>query len=158
VEYPDIDSASVERAEEGSIIVIVATDAPLTPEQLKRLARRVPLGLARAGSTLADSSGDLFLAFSIANEGADDGNSTATTKPATSKIERLISSSLNPLFLATLQATEEAVDNAMVAATTMIGADYILIPALPHDELQRVLREHKLLREVVGSPGVDSKP
>ncbi len=158
VEYPDIDSASVERAEEGSIIVIVATDAPLTPEQLKRLARRVPLGLARAGSTLADSSGDLFLAFSTANEGADDGNSTAITKPAISKIERLISSSLNPLFLATLQATEEAVDNAMIAATTMIGADYILIPALPHDELQRVLREHKLLHEVVGSLGVDLKP
>jgi len=96
---------------------------------------------------LADNSGDLFLAFSTANEGADNGNSTAPTKPTVSKINRLLSSSMNLLFLATLQATEEAVDNAMVAATPMVGADYILIPALPHDELRRVLLEHKLLSE-----------
>ena len=134
------------RADEGSIIVIIATDAPLTPDQLKRLARRVPLGLGRAGSFLGDSSGDLFLAFSTANEGADDGNSTPNAKPPVSRMDRLVSSSLNPLFLGTIQATEEAVDNAMVAATTMIGADYMLIPALPHDEVQRVLREHKLLK------------
>jgi L-aminopeptidase/D-esterase-like protein len=134
------------RADEGSIIVIIATDAPLTPDQLKRLARRVPLGLGRAGSFLGDSSGDLFLAFSTANEDADDGNSTPNAKPPVSRMDRLVSSSLNPLFLGTIQATEEAVDNAMVAATTMIGADYMLIPALPHDEVQRVLREHKLLK------------
>jgi L-aminopeptidase/D-esterase-like protein len=146
----DPDAGSPKYPEQGSIIVIVATDAPLTPDQLKRLARRVTLGLGRAGSILADSSGDLFLAFSTANTGADEGNSSSRTKPPVSKMERLISPSLNPLFLATVQATEEAVDNAMIAARTMIGGDYILMPALPHDELQRVLREHKLLHEEAG--------
>ncbi len=157
-EYPHLDTTSEARANEGSIIVIVATDAPLTPDQLKRLARRVPLGLGRAGSFLGDSSGDLFLAFSTANQGADDGNSTPNAKPAVSGMNRLISSSLNPIFLATAQATEEAIDNAMTSARTMIGSDYILIPALPHDELQRVLREHKVLHEVVRRPSADSKP
>jgi D-aminopeptidase len=140
-------------AEQGSIIVIVGTDAPLSPDQLKRLARRVPLGLGRAGSILGDSSGDLFLAFSTANKGADEGNGSAFDKPTVSKVERLISPSLNPLFKATAQATEEAVDNAMVAAKTMIGANYIVAPALPHDELQRVLRDHKLLNEQAVKPG-----
>jgi D-aminopeptidase len=139
------ETSGLMKPEEGSIIVIVATDAPLTPDQLKRLARRVPLGLGRAGTILGDSSGDLFLAFSTANQGADEGNSTQPDKPRVSKVERLISPTLNPLFLATVQATEESVDNAMIAAKTMIGADYVLFPALPHDGLQRVLREHKLL-------------
>lgn len=141
--YPE--TRGLKKPEQGSIIVIVATDAPLTPDQLKRLARRVPLGLGRAGTILGDSSGDLFLAFSTANQGADEGNSSERNKPPVSKVERLISPTLNPLFLATVQATEESVDNAMIAAKTMIGADYILSPALPHDELQRVLRDHKLL-------------
>jgi len=135
---------------QGSIIVIVATDAPLTPDQLKRLARRVPLGLGRAGSILNNSSGDIFLAFSTANKGADEGNSTEPGTPAVSGLERLISPSLDPLFEATVQATEEAVDNAMIAAKTMVGGDYIVIPALPHEELQRVLREHKILVEEHG--------
>ncbi|MGI8772319.1 MAG: P1 family peptidase [Acidobacteriaceae bacterium] len=139
------ETKGLQKPEQGSIIVIVATDAPLTADQLKRLARRVSVGLGRAGTILADSSGDLFLAFSTANQGADDGNSTARTQAPVSRVERLTSSSLNPLFLATVQATEESVDNAMVAAKTMIGADYILFPALPHAELQRVLSEHKLL-------------
>ena len=129
---------------QGSIIVIVATDAPLTPDQLKRLARRVTLGLGRAGSNLDNSSGDLFLAFSTANEGADEGNSTGPQAAATSNVQRLISSVLDPLFQATAQATEEAVDNAMIAATTMTGANYLVISALPHAELQRVLRDHNI--------------
>jgi L-aminopeptidase/D-esterase-like protein len=141
----DPEMRGVKPPEQGSIIVIVATDAPLTPDQLKRLARRVPLGLGRAGTIMGDSSGDLFLAFSTANQGVDEGNSTAQDKPKVSTVERLISPSLNPLFLATVQATEESVDNAMVAAKTMIGADYVVVPALPHEELQRVLRDHKLL-------------
>jgi D-aminopeptidase len=152
----DLDAGSPKNPEEGSIIVIVATDAPLTADELKRLARRVTLGLGRAGSILADSSGDLFLAFSTANREADNGNSNLPTKPPVSKMERLISPSLNPLFLATVQATEEAIDNAMIAAKTMVGGDYILMPALPHDELQRVLREHKLLHEEAGKP--DTSP
>ena len=133
------------RAAQGSIIVIVATDAPLTPDQLKRLARRVPLGLGRAGSNLDDSSGDLFLAFSTANEGADSGNSDVGITTSARIVQRLASSALDPLFQATVQATEEAVDNSMIAAKTMVGANYLQIPALPHAELQRVLREHQVL-------------
>jgi len=136
----------------GSIIVIVATDAPLSPDELKRLARRVPLGLGRAGTILANSSGDLFLAFSTANKGADDGNSSARDAAHVSKMERLTSDSMNALFLATVQATEESVDNALVAARTMEGADYLVVPALPHAELQRVLRAHGLLVESAAKP------
>jgi L-aminopeptidase/D-esterase-like protein len=136
----------------GSIIVIVATDAPLTPDELKRLARRVPLGLGRAGTILANSSGDLFLAFSTANKGADEGNSSARDAAHVSKMERLTSDSMNALFLATVQATEESVDNALVAAKTMEGADYLVVPALPHAELQRVLRAHGVLVEPAVKP------
>ena len=140
-----VDDHDPRRAAQGSIIVIVATDAPLTPDQLKRLARRVPLGLGRAGSNLDDSSGDLFLAFSTANEGADSGNSDIDVTTNTRMVQRLASSALDPLFQATVQATEEAIDNSMIAATTMIGANYLQIPALPHSELQRVLEEHHVL-------------
>ncbi len=146
----DADAHDPRIGAQGSIIIIVATNAPLTPDQLKRLARRVPLGLGRAGSLFNNSSGDLFLAFSTANKGADEGNSTDPEQSPVSHVERLISSSLDPLFLATVQATEEAVDNSMIAATTMTGGDYIVIPALPHKELQRVLREHQLLRDGSG--------
>src|SRR5262249_42842317 len=132
----------------GSIIVIVATDAPLTPDQLKRLARRVSVGLGRVGAIEGDGSGDIFLAFSTANPDADEGNST--TPPftqANAKVERMQSWKMNPIFSAVIQATEESVINAMVAAKTMTGADYWVVPALPHDQLQQVLRKHELLRE-----------
>src|SRR5215475_5232972 len=134
--------------ETGSIIVIVATDAPLTPDQLKRLARRVSVGLGRVGAIEGDGSGDIFLAFSTANPDADEGNSAEPTfNRANAKLERMQSWKLNPLFSAVIQATEESVINAMVAAKSMTGADYWVVPALPHDQLQQVLRNHGMLRQ-----------
>ncbi len=131
----------------GSIIVIVATDAPLTPDQLKRLARRVSVGLGRVGAIEGDGSGDIFLAFSTANPNADEGNSSAPPfAQPDAQIERMQSWKMNPMFSAVIQATEESVINAMVAAKTMTGADYWVVPALPHDQLQQVLRTHALLK------------
>jgi L-aminopeptidase/D-esterase-like protein len=134
----------------GSIIVVVATDAPLTPDQLKRLARRVPLELGRAGAIEMNGSGDVFLAFSTANVGADNGNSDAAAdNPHATKdvaLRRLASWEMDPLFAAVTQATEEAVDNALVAAKTMIGTNYWVVPALPHDQLQAILRKHGVLK------------
>jgi D-aminopeptidase len=137
----------IREREAGSIIVIVGTDAPLTPDQLKRLARRVSVGLGRVGAIEGDGSGDIFLAFSTANLGADEGNSTVPpfTVP-NAKIDRMQSWKLNPIFTAVIQATEESVINAMIAAKTMTGADYWVVPALPHDQLQQILRKHGLLR------------
>lgn len=133
--------------EMGSIIVIVATDAPLTPDQLKRLARRVSVGLGRLGAIEGDESGDIFLAFSTANQGADEGNSAQPplTEP-NAKVERMQSWKMDPMFTAVVQATEESVINALVAAKTMVGADYWVVPAIPHDQLQEVLRSHRVLK------------
>jgi L-aminopeptidase/D-esterase-like protein len=123
----------------GSIIVIVATNAPLIPTQLKRMARRVSLGLGRDGSYSGDGSGDIFLAFSTANPDA------VGTK-GLHQITMLPNDSLDPLFLATVQATEEAVVNAMVAAETMTGVDNHEVIALPHDRLREVLRKYNRLQ------------
>ncbi len=146
---PSCDAASgpsVEEAEQGSIIVVAATDAPLTPDQLKRIARRVSLGMGRMGSNHGNGSGDIFIAFSTANRDADWGNSSGrVTAPST--IQRLPSPRMDPLFTATVQATEEAIINAMLAADTMTGADYWRYYAIPHDELREVLREHKRLTD-----------
>jgi D-aminopeptidase len=135
----------------GSIIVIIATDAPLTPDQLKRLARRVPLGLGRAGAIEMNGSGDIFLAFSTANAGADNGNSdTDAANPHTTKdvtLHRLASWDMDPLFVAVTQATEEAIDNALIAAKTMIGPNYWVVPALPQDQLKAILRKHRVLKQ-----------
>jgi D-aminopeptidase len=129
----------------GSIIIVIATDAPLTPDQLKRLARRASVGLGRLGAIESDGSGDIFIAFSTANEGSDDGNwATDTKRPA--QVARLRSEALNPLFEATIEGVEEAVVNALVAARTTTGADYWTIAALPHDQLQKVLEHHRLLQ------------
>src|SRR5229473_6871688 len=122
----------------GSIIVVVATDAPLIPTQLKRLARRVSLGLGRDGSYSGDGSGDLFIAFSIANPEAISGKGLR-------HITMLPNEKLDPLFLATVQATEEAVVNAMVAAETMTGINGHTVPALPHDKLREVLKKYNRL-------------
>jgi D-aminopeptidase len=124
----------------GSIIVVVATDAPLIPTQLKRLARRVSLGLGRDGSYSGDGSGDIFIAFSTANPGA-------VSSKSTHQITMLPNEQLDPLFLATVQATEEAVVNAMVAAETMTGIDNHTVPALPHDRLREVLKKYNRLKE-----------
>jgi len=122
----------------GSIIVIVATDAPLIPTQLKRIARRVALGPGRNGSYSGDGSGDIFLAFSTANPGA-------VGPKGLHQLSMLPNDSLDPLFLATVQATEEAVINAMVAAETMKGIDNHEVIALPHDRLREVLKKYNRL-------------
>ncbi len=124
----------------GSIIVIVATDAPLIPTQLKRLARRVPLGLGRVGSYSGDGSGDIFLAFSTANP-------DAASDKGVRQLTMLPNGDMDPLFLATVQATEEAVINAMVAAETMTGADNHTVQALPHDKLREVLKKYNRLEK-----------
>jgi L-aminopeptidase/D-esterase-like protein len=137
-----------EEVEQGSIIVTVATDAPLTPDQLKRLARRVSLGMGRLGSIHGNGSGDIFIAFSTANRGADAGNSDSdgSSLPAAT-LQRLASNAMDPLFTATAEATEEAIVNAMLAADTMTGADYWRHYAIPHAELSSVLRKHGRLVE-----------
>jgi L-aminopeptidase/D-esterase-like protein len=135
----------VRAPEEGSIIVIVGTDAPLTPDQLKRLARRVSVGLGRVGAIEGDESGDIFLAFSTANAGADEGNSTTNYKAPNATIQRMESWKMDPMFTAVVQSTEEAVINVLIGAKTMVGADGWVIPAIPHDQLQEVLRKHGML-------------
>jgi D-aminopeptidase len=122
----------------GSIIVVVATDAPLIPNQLKRLAKRVSLGLARDGSYSGGGSGDIFVAFSTANPGAGEPKGV---RPLT----MLPNDDLDPLFMATVQATEEAVVNAMIAAETMTGINGHTVIALPHDRLREVLRKYNRL-------------
>ena len=125
-------------AELGSIIVVVATNAPLLPHQLKRIARRVPLGIGRIGSIASNGSGDIFIAFSTANPGASDVGHLVDLK----MVPNL---SLDPLFAATVQATEEAIVNAMVAATDMTGINGHHVRALPHDELRAVLAKYNRL-------------
>jgi len=122
----------------GSIIVVVATDAPLIPTQLKRVARRVTLGLGRNGSYSGDDSGDIFIAFSTANAGAG-----AVGHPQ--QITMLANDQLDPIFLATVEATEEAVVNAMVAAGTMTGINGHTVIGLPHDRLREVLKKYNRL-------------
>ena len=119
----------------GSIIVVVATDAPLLPPQLQRLVERVPLAIGRMGGLGENSSGDIFVAFST-------GNSGAWAERPVASLESLPNSDMNALFEATVEATEEAILNAMVAAETMTGRDGLTAHALPHDRLQEVLREY----------------
>ena len=129
---------SSELAEGGSIIVVVATNAPLLPHQLKRIARRVTLGLGRTGAVGGNGSGDLFIAFSTANAAASQpGHAT--------DLKMVPNESLDALFAATVQATEEAIVNAMVAATDMTGADGHEVRALPHDQLRAVLAKYNRL-------------
>jgi len=134
-------SASVASDNEGrgSIVVIVATDAPLLPHQLERIARRVGMGLGRLGSWAGNSSGDLFLAFSTANAGAarPDGTAALTMLP---------NDRINPLFQATIDATEEAVVNAMLAAQTMTGADGIRLFGLPGDRVVAALKKYNRMK------------
>jgi D-aminopeptidase len=125
----------------GSIIVVVATDAPLLPSQMKRIAKRVTLGLGRLGSISGDGSGDIFIAFSTANAGAGLEQKKAVA------VQMLPNSSMDALFEATVQATEEAVVNSLVAAKTMTGADGHTVEALPHDRLREVLKKYNRLVE-----------
>ncbi|HSM03858.1 MAG TPA: P1 family peptidase [Longimicrobiales bacterium] len=119
----------------GSIIVVVATDAPLQPQQLQRLVERVPLGIGRMGGYGSNGSGDIFISFSTANPGIWEGRGTGT-------MEILPNSAMTQLFPAVIQATEEAILNAMVAAETMTGRDGVTAHALPHDRLQEVMRKY----------------
>jgi len=134
----EITEQTVRNDDIGSIIIVIATDAPLIPTQLKRLARRASLGLGRDGSFSGDGSGDIFIAFSSANPGVAGAKGVHDLK-------MLANEQLNPLFLATVQATEEAVVNAMVAAETMTGINGKTVIALPHDRLREVLKKYNRL-------------
>jgi D-aminopeptidase len=124
----------VAEKEQGSIIVIVATDAPLLPHQLKRLVSRVSLGIARSGGFGGNSSGDIFVAFSTANAGT--GNASSVVK-----VDMLPNPQMNALFYATVQATEEAIVNALLAAETMTGGDDLRIYAMPSDRAIAAMRK-----------------
>lgn len=119
----------------GSIIIVAATDAPLLPHQLKRLARRAGLGVGKMGGIGGNSSGDIFIAFSTANPDAASPESTRT-------LSMLPNEAMNGLMQGTVWAVEEAIVNAMVAAETMSGADGLRVPALPHDRLVEVMRKY----------------
>src|SRR5262249_6459399 len=127
----------VYKEESGSCIAVVATDAPLLPNQLKRLTRRVSLGLARTGAISGNGSGDLFIAFSTANPGAADPG------PLTHSVQTIPNDRLDPIFAAVVQATEEAVVNALVDNHSMTGRDNHRVEALPHDRLHEILKRLK---------------
>jgi len=124
----------VYKEESGSCIAVVATDAPLLPNQLKRLARRVSLGLARTGTISGNGSGDLFIAFSTANAGA------ANPEPLTHSVQTIPNDRLDPIFAAVVQATDEAVVNALVDNESMTGRDNHHVEALPHDRLREIMK------------------
>jgi L-aminopeptidase/D-esterase-like protein len=136
---PRCDAAASEPREEdagaGSIIIVIATDAPLLPHQLKRVVTRAALGVGRMGGKGENSSGDIFIAFSTANPrtAGDTGVVQAAMLP---------NARINPLFYATVQATEEAILNAMLSAETMTGADDLRVYALPHDRLLAAMRRY----------------
>jgi D-aminopeptidase len=133
-------TASFSEVDRGSIIVVVATDAPLVAHQLKRLARRVSLGLGRNGSISGNGSGDIFIAFSSANPGAAAADHLVDLKMLPNDL-------LERVFASTVQATEEAVINAMVAAETMTGIENHKVIALPHDKLREVLKKYNRLAQ-----------
>ena len=125
--------------EQGSLIVILATDAPLFPYQLKRVAKRATLGMARTGSLGGNSSGDIFLAFSSANRGV------AYPETELGCVQILSNDQLDSIFATAVLATEEAILNALVAAETMTGRNGLRVPALPHTRLQDLLRQYNRL-------------
>ncbi len=124
----------------GSIIVVVATDAPLLPHQLKRLVKRVALGIGIVGGRGENSSGDIFIAFSTANPGAAKDSGLVS-------LQMLPNARINPLFSATVQATEEAIVNALIAAEDMTGINGNKVYAIPHDRLKQVLKKYNRLIE-----------
>jgi len=123
-------------ARDGSIIIVIATDAPLGPHQLKRLARRTSMGIARTGGTSGNGSGDIFIAFSTANPGAAGAN-----KPV--PIMMMPNDAMDPIFDATVQSTEEAILNALVAAETMVGRDNHRMVGIPHSMLREALARYE---------------
>ncbi|MCU1274356.1 MAG: aminopeptidase [Bryobacterales bacterium] len=131
----EIQNQSIRKEDHGSIIIVIATDAPLLPHQLKRLARRATMGLARDGSTSGNGSGDIFIAFSTANPEA--AKTTGLTQLAMLPNDRM-----NALFEAVVQATEEAILNAMFAAEAMTGVDNHKVDALPVERVQEILKRY----------------
>jgi D-aminopeptidase len=136
----EIPGQDIWAVETGSIVVVIATDAPLLPTQVKRLTRRVTLALGRMGSISSNESGEIFIAFSTANAGA------GLAEKATS-VTMLPNESLDDFFEATVQATEEAIVNALIAAKTMTGIDGHTVNALPHDQLREILKKYNRLVE-----------
>jgi len=124
------------RQDDGSLIIVIATDVPLLPHQLKRLAKRAALGMARTGSLGGNGSGDFFIAFSTANHGA------AGPDPGIAALEALSNEHIDPLLFASALAAEESIINALLAAETMTGRDGLTIPALPHEALREVLKQY----------------
>jgi D-aminopeptidase len=135
LQFPALPPGSEMQGDVGSIIIVVATDAPLLPHQLKRIARRASLGLARTGSTSGNGSGDIFIAFSTANSHVD-------AEPGPNAVKTVSNERISPLFSATVEATEEAIVNAMVGAKTMTGIDGHTAIALPHDKLRQALKKY----------------
>ena len=127
----------VYKKESGSCIAVVATDAPLLPNQLKRLARRVSLGLARTGTTVGNGSGDLFIAFSTANP------NVASPNQITHDVQTIPNDLMDPLFTAVVQSTEEAVVNALIDNHSMTGRDNHRVDALPHDRLRQIMKRFR---------------
>jgi len=130
----------VYKEESGSCIAVVATDAPLLPNQLKRLARRVSLGLARTGTILESGSGDLFIAFSTANP------NVANPDQVTHDVQTIPNDLMDPLFIGVVQATEEAVVNALVDNHSMTGRDNHRVDALPHNRMRQLLKKYNRLQ------------
>ena len=130
----------VYKEESGSCIAVVATDAPLLPNQLKRLARRVSLGLARTGTISGNGSGDLFVAFSTANP------NVVNPDQVTHDVQTIPNDLMDPLFIGVVQATEEAVVNALIDNQSMTGRDNHRVEALPHDRMRELLKKYNRRR------------
>jgi D-aminopeptidase len=130
---------SNERSDRGSIIVVVATDAPLLPHQLERIARRVPLGIGRLGGYASDSSGDIFIAFSTASKGA-------ANRETIQNVLMMPNDQISPLFEATVEAVEEAIINALLAAKTMTGINGNKIYELPEARLLEILKKYNRIK------------
>jgi D-aminopeptidase len=131
--------AAAEPGGRGSIIAIAATDAPLLPHQLRRIALRIGLGVGRTGGTASNFSGDIFLAFSTGNQGA-------AARQGARSLVMLSNDEIDPVFDATVDATEEAIINAMVAANTMTGINGNIVHAIPHDQVRDILRKYGRLK------------
>lgn len=136
---PPPSGADAQETEQGSIIVIVATDAPMVPHQLKRIATRVALGVGRTGGTGGNGSGDIFVAFSTAN-------ARASVAKDTTRVTMVSNDAISPLFAATIQATEEAILNAMLGAETMTGANNLRVNALPAGRVVEILKKYGRLK------------
>jgi D-aminopeptidase len=122
------------KQDDGSLIILLATDAPLLPHQLKRLAKRASLGMARTGALGGNGSGDIFLAFSTTSTGIGTG--------ATADVKYLLNDYIDPLLFASAYAAEEAIINSMIAAEAMTGHNGMSVKALPHTELVEILKQY----------------